>query len=95
MAAIKLSRIISSLEKKGFVKYKSKKHHLYYYFYYNGKQTDIYTKFSHSGQDYGDELLAAIKRQLIILNQEFCNNFLKCSVSESEYIDYLKDKGEI
>ena len=95
MAAIKSSSIISSLKKKGFAKHKSKKHHHYYYFYYNGKQTDIYTKFSHSGQDYGDELLAAIKRQLRISNQEFCNNFLKCSVSESEYIDYLKGKGAI
>ena len=95
MAAIKSSKIISSLKKKGFVKHKSKKHHHYYYFYYNGKQTDIYTKFSHSGQDCGDDLLAAIKHQLRISNQEFCNNFLKCSVSESEYIDHLKDKEEI
>jgi hypothetical protein len=88
--------IEKALLAKGFEKHSSK-HHNYYYFIYNGKRSNISTYLSHGGKssDYGTNLMSKIKQQLKFNDSKTAERFLDCPFKEEQYIDLLKETGEI
>lgn len=84
-----------SLTKKGFYEDRASKHS-FYFLHYNGNKTSIRTQFSHgSNEDIGDRLLSSIKSQLKLNSSNEVANFLKCTMSEVEYLEILKSKNLI
>ena len=83
------SLIEKSLLKKGFKL--SENDHTFFRFYYKGKVTSIRTKLSHGSgyKTYGDNLIGQIKKQLKLRNTKETADFLRCSLSEDEYIAIL------
>ena len=90
MTVIKTRVIESALTSKGFRV--SQTDHKYYYFYVEGKRTNIWTKISHGLDEYGDDLLRLMKKQLKLEKQELVE-FISCSLSEAEYRNQLVRKG--
>ncbi|MDQ3683669.1 MAG: hypothetical protein M3352_11470 [Bacteroidota bacterium] len=96
-------RSVKDIEKallaKGFEKDspKQKSHHSYFYFIYNGKRSDIYTYLSHGAKsnDYGPRLMNKIKQQLKFIDSKIAERFLDCPFKEQQYIDMLKEAGEL
>lgn len=83
---------------KGFEKgsSKDKTHHSFYYFIYNGKKTNIYTYLSHGTKSiYGSGLMSKIKHQLKFIDSKIADDFLDCPFKEEQYINMLKQAGEI
>ncbi len=89
MAQIDKSKITKSLLSKGF-RISENDHHNFR-FYYRGKITSIRTKLSHGSnyKTYGDILIGQIKKQLKFRNTKEKMDFLRCSLSEEEYIAIL------
>jgi len=89
MAQIDKSKITKSLLKKGFRQ--SENDHHNFRFYYKGKVTSIRTKLSHGSdyKTYGDNLIGQMKKQLKFQNTKETMEFLRCSLSEKEYIKIL------
>jgi predicted RNA binding protein YcfA (HicA-like mRNA interferase family) len=94
MTAIKVKDICSALKKKGFVE-NPKSHHVYYIFYEDGKKTAIYTFISHGKNEYGDELLSQMKKQLGFQSKTEFNDFIECPMSKEQYRDLLLERGHI
>lgn len=84
-----------ALERKRCFFKKSKRDHNYYFLMVDGKKTEIFTKVSFSrSTEYGDGLLSLVKRQLRFSSQkELFENFLECSFSAQQYIDFLRSNG--
>jgi hypothetical protein len=91
---IKTRKIASALTKKGFVEQERRKH-TFYILYIDGKKTQIRTKLSHGGKEYGDNLLSFIRKQLKFDNKEELEDFIECPKSLEEYVRMLKDKSII
>jgi len=96
-------RSVKDIEKallaKGFEKASSKQnsHHSYYYFIHNGRRSDIYTYLSHGAKsnEYGSSLMNMIKKQLKFSDSKIAERFLDCPFKEHQYIDMLKEAGEL
>ena len=91
MASLKAKTTIQNLKKKGF--YEDDTHHHYYNFYYNNKLFAT-THTSHNNQDIYDALITAMSKQCR-MDRNFFIDFAKCTKNEADYIQHLKDKGEI
>lgn len=86
--------INSVLCKKGFTSDTSKDHVRYIHMF-NGKETGIHTKMSH-GTKYkriDDNLLSKMKGQLKLDRSEDFRNLINCSMTEDNYIEFLRNKG--
>jgi len=86
MSSKKKKDISSSLKKKGFIE--TSRNHTFYYLYYKNKKTSIYTKLSHSINEYGDNLLAQIAKQLRLRKNELIE-LLDCPMKREDYINLL------
>lgn len=83
-----------ALTKKGFTLEK-KRDHNYYFLYLNGKKTIINTKVSHgSHKDISDGLLNKMMKQMKLPKKEF-DEYMNCTFSKEEYLNYLKVNGYI
>lgn len=93
LAAIKTRDIKSALLSKGFEVEET--HHEYLWFYYDGKRTHIKTRLSHGIDEYGSNLINAMKKQLKLNSRQDIENLLKCPMTESQYIELLLKSGEL
>ena len=83
-----------ALTKKGFTLEK-KRDHNYYFLYLNGKKTIINTKVSHgSHKDISDGLLNKMMKQMKLPKKEF-DEYMNCTFSKEEYLNYLEVNGYI
>jgi len=89
----KSKELTKVLLKKGFKL--DNTHHQYYYFYEDDKITPVYTYISHGLDEYGDDLMAKIKKQLKFKNTKDCENFFDCPLTKEDYLKLLKDNEEI
>ena len=91
--------IEKALLAKGFEKISSKQksHHQFYFFNYNGKRTNVYTYLSHGSKSvtYGNNLMSKIKHQLRFADSKIADKFLDCPFKQEQYIQMLKDAGEL
>ena len=89
--------IEKALLKKGFEKNSSKQktHHQFYYFIHKGKRSAIYTFLSHGAKDYGAGLMSKIKQQLKFEDAKTADAFLDCPFKEEQYVEMLKNAGEL
>jgi predicted RNA binding protein YcfA (HicA-like mRNA interferase family) len=62
LPTLKARKVISSLEKKGFVK--AEGDHTFLIFYVNGKKTSIHTKVSHGSNEINDYLINKMSIQI-------------------------------
>ena len=95
MKARKTKEIKAALQKKGFILEPSKNHHEFYYLKVDGKKHAIYTYLSHGVKEYATPLMAQIKKQLKFIDSQKADDFFDCPLSAKEYIEMLKDNGDI
>ncbi|WP_424359934.1 hypothetical protein [Methanocella sp. MCL-LM] len=87
MAPIKTKKIITSLEKKGFVA--SESDHVMLFLYVDNKKTNIHTKISHGSREYGDSLLNMVKKELKLESRNQLDDLINCPMSSEEYLGIL------
>jgi len=83
------------LKKKGFILDPEIYHHNFYYLHIDGKKYPIYTYLSHSIDEYGDPLMAEIKKQLRFDKAVNLEKFFDCPMTKEKYIKMLKDQNLI
>jgi predicted RNA binding protein YcfA (HicA-like mRNA interferase family) len=93
MAPIKTKKIITSLEKKGFVA--SESDHVMLFLYVNNKKTNVHTKISHGSKEYGDKLLNMVKKELKLENRNQLDDLINCPMSYDKYIGLLSKNKHI
>lgn len=89
------SKVQDNLPKKGFVEEDDRKH-VFYLFHYNGRKTHIRTHVSH-GSKYktlNDDLVSMMAKQCKLTTKNF-KGLAECTVSHSDYVNLLKEAGEI
>ncbi len=91
----KTRKIISSLTKKGFSARKGKSKHIKYTLYVNGKKTSVFTWISHGLDEYDDQLLNAMKKELHLESSQEFDDLIDCPMSEDILISLLVKKGAI
>lgn len=84
----KTKNIQKVLKKKGFKEIKDRDH-IYFFVYYNGKKSDIFTKLSHSIDEYGDDLLSMVQHQLCLPKKNDLKRLLDCPMGEEEYMGLI------
>lgn len=84
----KTKNIQKALKKKGFNEIKERDH-IYFFVYHNGKKSAIFTKLSHSIDEYGDELLTLVQHQLCLPKKSDLKRLLDCPMKEEEYINMM------
>jgi hypothetical protein len=91
MSCHKTKNIEAALSKKGFRENNGTRHKLYRY--YNGEEkTEIATFISYGMKEYCDHLLAAMRRQLCLSDDEF-TEFVKCPMTKEKLHEiYLEKK---
>ncbi len=89
MASLDSRKVESALSKKGFSA-ETGDHH-YFRLFLNGKDTGIYTKTSHNGQDIGDMLISKMAKQLY-MDKAFFKDFVDCSKSQEDYETLLREQ---
>ncbi len=89
----KTNDIISVLKQKGFRQIST--HHKYLHLYIEETATEIYTFIGHGIDEYGNDLLAKMKRQLGFKSHQQFNDFLNCPMSYNDYVKMLKESGKI
>lgn len=83
-----------ALLKKGFTLVNNKDHN-YYFIYKDGKKTSVNTKVSHgSHKDISDGLLNQMRKQVRLPKQEF-EEYLNCTFSKEQYLEFLEKNGHI
>ena len=90
---IKTRKIALSLQNKGFEAEET--HHTYFWFYHNDQRTHIKTKISHGSNEYGDNLLSAMQKQLKLNSKKELLDLINCPMSQEDYIRLLTNKNEI
>ena len=84
------------LESKGFELNPNKgDHHEFYYLVVDGIKTHIYPYLSHGSKEYGAGLMSKIKRSLCFPSTALAEDFFDCPMSGEEYVDLLRETGEI
>ncbi|KAA3439900.1 hypothetical protein [Rufibacter hautae] len=91
MAVLDPKKAISNLLQKGFIKESS--HHHYYEFWHDNKLV-ARTYSSHNGQELNDFLIASMAKQCG-MPKKFFIEFAKCTKSKEDFINLLKEKGDI
>jgi predicted RNA binding protein YcfA (HicA-like mRNA interferase family) len=89
MPTYKTRKIASSLNKKGFVQKKGKSKHIKYTLYVNGKKTRVYTWISHGKDEYGDQLLNAMRKELYLNKPQELEDLIECPMTEEALISLL------
>lgn len=92
VSVIKTRDIESALLRKGFRP--DNKDHEYLWLFVGGKKTSIKTKLSYGIREYGDDLLAQVKKQLRLTKPQLMD-LVECPMSEAAYVDILKKNGQI
>ena len=92
MSPRKTEELKRSLKKKGFQQQDT--HHEMYWLYVNGKKTSIKTRISHGAQEYSDNLLSQMAKQVGLGKNEF-DNLIDCPLSEEKYVQLLQEKGKV
>ena len=90
MAALKARKVLSGLEKKGFVQ--AEGDHTFLIFYVNGKKTSIHTKVSHGSNEINDYLINKMSIQVKLERQKFLD-LVNCPLSLGRYLEELKAQG--
>ncbi len=88
MANLDSRKVENALSKKGFTLESGD--HKYFRLFLNGKDTGIYTKTSHNGQDIGDILISKMAKQLY-MNKAFFTLFIDCAKSRKDYEHHLRE----
>ena len=90
MAALKARKILSGLEKKGFVQ--AEGDHTYLILYVNGKKTSIRTKVSHGSNEINDYLINKMSMQVKLERKKFLD-LVNCPLSLQRYLEELRSQG--
>lgn len=89
------TKVIGSLEKKGFKATREKKHTHYVYFDLQNKLTTITTSISHnSKKDLGTPLISSMASQVKLTKNQFCQ-FVDCDLSQQQYEKILEDNNHL
>ena len=91
---IKTEKIKAALTSKGFVKEERSKH-TFYFLVVDGKKTAIHTKLSRGSKEYSNKLLSFMRKQLGFDKMRDLKDFIKCPISEDEYVKILNKRGRI
>ena len=84
--------IARKLEQEDFRRKNS--HHKFYCLFHENKKTTVWTKLSHSIEEYGDSLLSLMAKELSLSNKEL-NEFLDCNINHDDLVQMLKEKIDI
>jgi len=95
MPTYKTRKIVSSLKKKGFNPKKGKSKHIKYTLYVNGKKTSIFTWVSHGLDEYNDQLLNAMRKELSLESNQELNDLIECPMSAEALISLLVERNKI
>lgn len=95
MPTYKTRKIVSSLTKKGFNPKKGKSKHIKYTLYINGKKTSIFTWVSHGLDEYNDQLLNAMRKELSLESNQELNDLIECPMSAEALILLLVERKKI
>ncbi len=95
MTQLPRRKIQSGLLRKGFKK--DNNEHRVFRFYVGGKKTRISTFVSHGSnyKEYGDDLLAKMKRELCMPQKKYLIDFINCPVTEEKFKEYLVSMGKV
>lgn len=93
MASRRSSDIEGALKRKGFRL--DETHHRYLVLHVDGKRTAIRTRLSHSGMDYGDDLLSQVRKQLQLPSKRELLSLIDCPLSEQDYLSMLRANGKL
>lgn len=87
-------KIESALNKKGFTLMPGD--HRYYRLYVEGKATRIQTKVSHgSTKTLSHGLVSTIKRQMRLDTSGQLGSFVDCSMTQQDYVSFLRENGRL
>lgn len=89
------AKVQANLPRKGFVETDDRRH-IFYHFHFEGKKTHIRTQVSH-GTKYktlGEDLVSSMAKQCKVTTKNF-RGLAECTVSHDDYIDLLKQSGEL
>ncbi len=89
----KTTDIISVLKRKGFQQTAS--HHRYLHLFVEDATTEIYTFVSHGIEEYGNDLLSKMKKQLGFSDNKEFEKFLDCPMTFEEYVSMLSAADKI
>ena len=95
MKVRKTKEIKKILLQKGFISEPSKDHHEFYYLEVDGKKHAVYTYLSHGMKEYSVSLMMQIKKQLKFRVAKKADDFFDCPLSAEEYIQMLKENGDL
>lgn len=93
MAELHLSEFNRALVSKGFDRSEGKHHTMFHLMAY-GKRTSVRTRLSHGERRVDDWLQSQSARELHLSKRELWR-FIKCEISEREYIDRMIEGGHI
>lgn len=93
MASRKGSQIARALLRKGF-RYANSDHRRLV-LYVEDSETDIRTKVSHGNQDYGDDLLTKVRKQLHLTTKADLLRLVDCPMSGEDYLEALRGQGDL
>lgn len=92
MASRRGSDIERALLGKGF-RLDANSDHRRLVLYVEDRQTQVRTKISHGNQDYGDDLLSKVRKQLRLAGKAELLDLVDCPMSGEEYLQALRDQG--
>jgi hypothetical protein len=92
VSAIKTKDIRSALLKKGFRS--DNRHHEYLWLYVGERQTGVMTRLSHGRSEYGEDLLAKVKKQLGVSKEQLFA-LVGCPLNYETYVAHLVETGRI
>jgi hypothetical protein len=85
----------SVLQQKGFVLHPDKKDHQFFVLYVGGRKQHISTFLSHGIKEYGNSLMAQMKKQLRFKDTQKAEDFFDCPLTREGYIQMLHENDEI
>lgn len=86
MTTVKTKKLRGALLRKGFDEVNS--HHHMFFFMVGGKKTSVRTRLSHSGTEYGDNLLSQVAKQMRLKKAELLD-FIECTFTHEKYLEHL------
>lgn len=91
MACRSSTKIVAALVKKGFIDTGGDHHWLV--LCVEGKKTSVRTKISRGRKDYGDGLLAKVRKQLHLTTTKDLLRLVDCPMDANEYVAVLQRAG--
>ena len=92
MSAIKTKDIRSALLRKGFRR--DNTHHEYLWLFIGDRQTTVKTWLSHGISEYGEDLLAEVKKELGVSKRQLFA-LVRCPLKHGTYVAHLVETGRI